>query len=40
MFDIKDPYQPVVIQLVNQRKELVLEHALYLNDNKIRDYSL
>mmetsp|Transcript_18657 Transcript_18657/g.23279 ORF Transcript_18657/g.23279 Transcript_18657/m.23279 type:complete len:159 (+) Transcript_18657:275-751(+) len=32
VFDIKDPYQPVVIQLVNERQELVLEQALDLND--------
>ena len=29
----------MVIQLVNQRQELVLEHALDLNDQHLRDYS-
>lgn len=38
VFDIKDPYQPVVIQLWHE--ELILEHALDLNDEMIRDYSL
>ena len=39
VFDIKDPYQPVIVQLVNQRLELVLESALDLNSSEIRDYS-
>ena len=32
VFDIKDPYRPVVIQLVNQSQELILEQYLDLND--------
>lgn len=30
----------MVLQLFNQRQELILEHALDLNDPKIRNYSL
>ena len=40
VFDIQDPYQPVIIQLVNARQEQVLELSLDLNDAKLRDYSL
>ena len=40
VFDIKDPYQNVIIQLINSRQEVVLEQNLDLNDAKIRDYSL
>ena len=40
VFDIKDPYQNVIIQLMNERQEIVLEQNLDLNDAKIRDYSL
>ena len=40
VFDIRDPYQNVIIQMINQRQEIVLEQNLDLNDDKIRDYSL
>ena len=40
VFDIRDPYQNVIIQMINQRQEIILEQNLDLNDEKIRDYSL
>ena len=40
VFDIRDPYQNVIIQLMNQRQEIILEQNLDLNDTKIRDYGL
>ena len=40
VFDIRDPYQNVIIQLINQRQEIILEQNLDLNDAKIRDYGL
>ena len=39
VFDIKDPYQPVIIQLVSPNGDLILEQAIDLNDQNIRDYS-
>lgn len=39
VFDVKNPYQNVIVQLRNQKQEIVLESQLDLNSPEIRDYS-
>ena len=36
VFDIRDPYQNVIIQMINQRQEIILEQNLDLNDELAR----
>lgn len=39
LFDIKDSFKPVFIQLVNERGDIIVEQNIDLNDQAIRDYS-
>jgi hypothetical protein len=39
VFDIQDPYKPVVVQLMNEGQECILESHLDLNSPEICEYS-
>ena len=40
IFDIADQLQPIVVQLVTSRNEVILENDISLMEEQIRDYRM